>query len=86
MVQSARMVPKGRFAARKRQSTVGTPRFSQLKPPTTQCGRRLFSCVGHSLGISQGTAKTHIRSIYHKMDIHTQQDLMDLIEAMANGQ
>ena len=42
--------------------------------------------MGHSLGISQGTAKTHIRSIYHKMDIHTQQDLMDLIEAMATGQ
>ena len=47
---------------------------------------RTAAYVGHSLGISQGTAKTHIRSIYHKMDIHTQQDLMDLIEAMAAGQ
>ena len=47
---------------------------------------RTAAYVGHSLGISQGTAKTHIRSIYHKMDIHTQQDLMDLIEAMASGQ
>ena len=47
---------------------------------------RTAAYVGHSLGISQGTAKTHIRSIYHKMDIHTQQDLMDLIEAMATGQ
>ena len=47
---------------------------------------RTAAYVGHSLGISQGTAKTHIRSIYHKMGIHTQQDLMDLIEAMATGQ
>ena len=47
---------------------------------------RTAAYVGHSLGISQGTAKTHIRSIYHKMDIHTQQDLMDLIEAMASRQ
>ena len=47
---------------------------------------RTAAYVGHSLGISQGTAKTHIRSIYHKMDIHTQQNLMDLIEAMATGQ
>ena len=54
----------------------------KLKPPTAQHGRWLFLYVG----ISQGTAKTHIRSVYHKMDIHTQQDLMDLIEAMASGQ
>ena len=47
---------------------------------------RTAAYVGHSLGISQGTAKTHIRSVYHKMDIHTQQDLMDLIEAMASRQ
>ena len=47
---------------------------------------RTAAYVGHSLGISQGTAKTHIRSIYHKMDIHTQQDLMDLIEDTAGQQ
>ena len=41
---------------------------------------------GSLAGHLAGTAKTHIRSIYHKMDIHTQQDLMDLIEAMASGQ
>ena len=30
---------------------------------------------GSLAGHLAGTAKTHIRSIYHKMDIHTQQDL-----------
>lgn len=86
MVQSARVVPKGRFACSQAPVNHRHSTIPQLKPPTTQRGRRLFSYVGHSLGISQGTAKTHIRSIYHKMDIHTQQDLMDLIEAMATGQ
>ena len=47
---------------------------------------RTAAYVGHALGISPGTAKTHIRSIYRKMDIHTQQDLMDLIEAVAMRQ
>ena len=82
MVQSARSAPKER---REPQAQASNRHFKipQLKPPATQHGRWLFLYVGHSLGISQGTAKTHIRSIYHKMDIHTQQDLMDLIEAMA---
>lgn len=47
---------------------------------------RTAAYVGRALGISPDTAKTHIRSIYHKMDIHTQQDLMDLIEATASKQ
>ncbi len=47
---------------------------------------RTAAYVGRSLGISPDTAKTHIRSVYRKMDIHTQQDLMDLIEAEAARQ
>lgn len=47
---------------------------------------RTAAYVGRSLGISPDTAKTHIRSIYRKMDIHTQQDLMDLIESTARKQ
>lgn len=32
------------------------------------------------LYISEGTAKTHIRHIYRKLNVHTQQDLMRLVE------
>lgn len=46
---------------------------------------RTAAYIGRSLGIASDTAKTHIRSIYRKMDIHTQQELIDLIEAHAEG-
>ena len=39
--------------ARKYQPVIGNPRSPQLKPPTTQRGRRLFSCAGHSLDTSR---------------------------------
>ena len=37
--------------------------------------------VETQLHISEGTAKTHIRHIYRKLDIHSQQDLMRLVES-----
>lgn len=37
------------------QPAIGTPRFPQLKPPTIQRGRRLFSCVGWSIGPFRAT-------------------------------
>ena len=47
----------------------------------------LFLAKGHNaayiqekLYISEGTAKTHIRHIYRKCDIHNQQDLMRMVE------
>ena len=36
--------------------------------------------IQEKLYISEGTAKTHIRHIYRKLDVHTQQDLMKLVE------
>ena len=47
---------------------------------------RTAAYIGRSLGIAPDTAKTHIRSIYRKMDIHTQQELIDLIESRASGE
>ncbi len=41
---------------------------------------RTAAYIGRSLGIAPDTAKTHIRSIYRKMDIHSQQDLIELID------
>ena len=37
--------------------------------------------IQEKLYISEGTAKTHMRHIYRKLDIHTQQDLMRVVEA-----
>lgn len=43
--------------------------------------------IQEQLYISEGTARTHMRHIYKKMDIHTQQELMDLVEeAEKNGE
>lgn len=36
--------------------------------------------IQEKLYISEGTAKTHIRHIYRKLDVHTQQDLMRMVE------
>lgn len=36
--------------------------------------------IQEKLYISEGTAKTHIRHIYRKLNIHTQQELMRLVE------
>ena len=48
---------------------------------------RTASFIGRSLGIAPDTAKTHMRSIYRKLDVHTQQELIDLIadEAASTG-
>ena len=36
--------------------------------------------IQEQLGVSRNTVKTHVRSIYAKLDIHTHQDLIDLVE------
>ncbi len=36
--------------------------------------------IQEKLFISEGTAKTHIRHIYRKLDVHNQQDLMRIVE------
>lgn len=38
--------------------------------------------IQEKLYISEGTAKTHIRHIYRKLNVHTQQELMRLVEAV----
>ena len=40
------------------------------------------SHIQHQLYISEGTAKTHIRHIYRKLNIHSQQDLIHLIDGV----
>ncbi len=38
------------------------------------------SSIQEKLYISEGTAKTHIRHIYRKLDVHSQQEVMHIIE------
>ena len=36
--------------------------------------------VADTLGISLQTAKTHVARIYHKLDVHSQQEMLDVLE------
>ena len=44
---------------------------------------RTSSYVQRELYISKGTAKNHLWHIYRKLDIHTQQELIDLVETIS---
>ncbi len=41
---------------------------------------RTLSIIARDLHIAQGTARTHIENIYRKLDVHKQQELIDLVE------
>ena len=55
-----------------------TQREIELLPLLTQ--RHNAKSIADELSISQATAKTHIRNIYVKLDVHTQDDLVDVVE------
>lgn len=41
---------------------------------------RTLRIIARDLHIAQGTARTHIENIYRKLDVHKQQELIDMIE------
>ncbi len=41
---------------------------------------RTLSVVARELSIAEGTARTHMGHIYAKLDVHKQQELIDLVE------
>ena len=41
---------------------------------------RTLSVVARELNIAEGTARTHMMHIYSKLDVHKQQELIDLVE------
>ncbi|MEC4272118.1 helix-turn-helix transcriptional regulator [Adlercreutzia sp. R25] len=43
---------------------------------------RNSAAIQESLYISAGTANTHMRHIYRKLDVHSQHELIDLVESM----
>ena len=40
---------------------------------------RTLSIIARDLQIAKGTARTHIENIYRKLDVHKQQELIDLV-------
>ena len=42
--------------------------------------------IASRLTISEDTAKTHILRVYRKLDVHSQQDLMDMVERKQEGE
>lgn len=42
---------------------------------------RTLAIIARDLHIAQGTARTHIENIYRKLDVHKQQELIDLVDA-----
>lgn len=42
---------------------------------------RTAATIAETLVITPSTAKTHLRNIYAKLDVHTQQELINLVEA-----
>ena len=45
---------------------------------------RTLAIIARDLHIAQGTARTHIENIYRKLDVHKQQELIDLVESHGN--
>ena len=58
-----------------------TPRESEVLPYLAR-GRNARYVAG-ALVISDGTARTHIMHIYQKMEVNSQQSLMDIVEKTA---
>jgi DNA-binding CsgD family transcriptional regulator len=42
---------------------------------------RNTAAIQERMVVSRSTAKTHVRNVYAKLDVHAQQDLIDLVEA-----
>ena len=42
--------------------------------------------IADTLVIAQSTAKTHLRNIYAKMDVHNQQEILNLVEQTIDEQ
>lgn len=61
-----------------------TPREAEVFELLAHGRNRAF--ISEKLVISEGTAKAHIRSIYRKLGVHTQQALIDQIELDAKSQ
>jgi DNA-binding CsgD family transcriptional regulator len=58
-----------------------TPREAEMLPLLGQ--GRSVAAVSKLLFISENTTKSHVRSIYRKLDVHTKQELIELLRGAA---
>lgn len=66
-----------RFAA----GRLPTPTFCRSGSPRSYLAKgRRSSYIQKELTLSEGTVRTHMRSIYRKLNVHSQQELMDLVD------
>lgn len=55
-----------------------TPRESEILVLLAK--GRTIAIIARDLQIAKGTARTHTERIYRKLDVHKQQELIDLVE------
>ena len=60
-----------------------TPRERAVLPGLAR--GRSVAWVAESLTLSRNTVHTHVRNIYQKAGVHSQQELIDAVEALASG-
>ncbi len=48
----------------------------------TAANRKSIAEVEETLVISNGTAKSHIRHIYAKLDVHAREDVAEMVEEL----
>ena len=41
--------------------------------------------IAETLVVTENTVRTHVKRIYAKLDVHKKQELVDLLESMAEG-
>ncbi|MBS5451434.1 MAG: hypothetical protein KHZ24_09560 [Coriobacteriia bacterium] len=61
-----------------------TPRERAVLPGLAR--GRSIAWVADSLTLSRNTVHTHVRNIYQKADVHSQQELIDAVMALADGE
>lgn len=61
-----------------------TPRERAVLPGLAR--GRSIAWVADALTLSRNTVHTHVRNIYQKAGVHSQQELIDAVEALAKGQ
>lgn len=49
------------------------------------CEGNAFARIGELMGLSTSTVQTHAKSIYRKLDVHSKQELIDLVHASQPG-
>jgi DNA-binding CsgD family transcriptional regulator len=66
------------------------PRLNRLTERELDISNRLLAgkrvpAIGHALFISQSTVRNHLSSIYRKLGVHSQQELVDLLSGRHGG-